>query len=135
MADDLTLKVVTPFGIIYENKVRSCAVPGHLGQFQVLRNHAPMISLINIGRIRIEEDGGKEKLVSTSGGYFEVRDNQIKVIVESAEDANKIDVERAKAAKERAEKRIASDDKDVDIDRARYALARAINRMKTARLK
>lgn len=134
MADDLTLKVVTPFGKIYENKVRSCAVPGHLGQFQVLRNHAPMISLVNIGRIRIEESEGRTKLMSTSGGYFEVMDNQIKVIVESAEDADKIDVERAKAAKARAEKRLASEGKDIDFDRARYALERAINRIKAARI-
>ena len=69
--------------------------------------------------------------ISTSTGFLEVNQNQINVVVESSEWAKDIDIDRAKAAKERAEKRI-RDKENIDLLRAEAALARAVNRIKTA---
>lgn len=130
---DLFLEIITPFGIIYEGAVKNCSIPGVVAPFQVLKNHAPMIALIEIGVIKVEDLSGREFFLASAGGICEIDQNTIRLIVESAEMSDTIDVLRAKEAKERAEKRIKSKDTDVDIDRARLALLRAINRLKVSR--
>lgn len=132
---DLLLEIVTPFGITYEGAVKNCSIPGVVAPFQVLKNHAPMVSLIEIGVIKIEELSGREFYLATGGGICEIDQNKIRIIVESAEFSDTIDILRAKEAKERAEKRIKSKDADVDIDRSRLALLRAINRLKISQLR
>jgi F-type H+-transporting ATPase subunit epsilon len=134
MAEVLKLEIVTPFGITFSQPVESCVLPGEHGQFQVLTQHAPLISLIKIGAIRVTDNHANQRYLATSGGYCEVKDNKIRVIVESAEPADKINVERAEAARKRAEKRIGAKSPDVDIARAEMALKRALNRLKIARL-
>lgn len=130
---NLFLEIVTPFGRTYQSEITSCTVPGALGQFQILKDHASMLALVNIGLIKIEGTSGKTVYLATSGGFCEVEKNKIRVIVESAELSDKIDVERAKEAKERAEKRLEQKNEDLDYDRVRLALARALNRLKIAR--
>lgn len=135
MASELKLELVTPFGRKYSNKITSCKIPGALGQFQALKNHAAFISLVEGGLIKIEEPDGKEIYLATSGGYCEINKNQVKVIVESAEFAFDIDLTRAEASKKRAEQRISIKAADVDVERAKLALARATNRIKVAQLR
>lgn len=132
MAEELQLEIVTPFGITYSEKVNNCVLPGEDGQFQVLNQHAPLISLIKIGAIRITELDDKNRYLATSGGYCEIKDNIIRVIVESAESAEDIDITRAETAKERAEERLEIKDQEIDPKRAEMALARALNRLKIA---
>ncbi len=134
MAMELTLKIVTPFGQIFEGEVASCSLPGVDGHFQVLPFHADLVSLLDIGPIKLQLKNNSEKWLASSGGYCEVRDNQLKIIVESAEFAEKIDIKRAQAALERAQKRLKSHDSNVDVDRAKMALLRALNRIKVAQL-
>ena len=135
MASELELKIVTPFGKKYEDKIKSCVVPGALGQFQLLKDHAAMISAVEVGLIRIEAEDGSTINLATSGGFCEVKDNRIKAIVESAEFSDQIDTERAEKAKARAEERIAAKSADVDVDRAKIALARALNRLRIAQFR
>lgn len=132
---DLHVEIVTPFGLSYQADVKSCNIPGSLGQFQVLKNHAAMLSLVNIGSIKIEETTGDVKNLATSGGFCEIDKNEVRIIVESAELADTINVERAKDARERAEKRLRQKTNDSDMDRSRLALARAFNRLKIAKLR
>jgi F-type H+-transporting ATPase subunit epsilon len=132
---DLNLEIVTPFGQTYSEKVKSCTVPGALGKFQVLKDHASMLSLVNVGLIKIVEDSGKIRNLSTSGGFCEIDKNEIQIIVESAEFSDTIDVKRAKDAKERAEKRLQSKTTEIDEERAKLALVRALNRLKIAQLR
>lgn len=132
---DLHVEIVTPFGLSYQADVNSCIIPGALGQFQVLKNHAGMLSIVNIGPIKIEEATGKTKFLATSGGFCEIDKNKVRIIVESAELADSINVERAKDARDRAEKRLERKKDDSDLDRVRLALARAFNRLKVAKLR
>ncbi len=134
MATELTIQIVTPFGRIFEGEIASCSLPGADGHFQVLPLHADLVSLLEIGPIKLQLKDKSEKWLASGGGYCEVKDNQLKVMVESAEFAEKIDLERAQAALKRAEKRLKSPDSNTDINRAKMALARALNRIKVAQL-
>ena len=129
MNTGLQLEIVTPFGKTFTQEVSSCTVPGTKGLFQVLKNHAPVISNVDVGTIKIQDLEKSEIFIATGGGFCEVRSNSIKIIVESAETSDSIDVNRALKAKERAEKRLGSKAGEIDEVRAQLALIRAINRI------
>jgi len=78
------------------------------------------------------QQGGKFFKVAVSGGFMEVKNSRVVVLADTAERADQIDVERAKAAKQRAEQRLASRGSEVDIARAEIALQKALNRIKAA---
>ena len=124
----LHIDVVTPRGLVYSGDIKSCVAPGAEGEFCILENHTALLSVLRIGILRLEWEGGK-KILAASGGFLEVNNNRISVMVETAEWAEDIDVERARAAVERARKRILQH-QDIDIPRAKLALARALNRLK-----
>lgn len=127
-----TLEIVSPERVIFSGQATAVSLPGSMGGFQVLFNHAPLLSSLVVGQMKIQDAGGKEVVYATSGGFAEVRDNVVTVIVESAERADQIDVARAEQAKERASRRLRERQADVDIVRAEAALARATNRLKVA---
>lgn len=128
----LNIEVFTPSKAVYNNKAVSVTVPGAQGSFQILFNHAPILSSLDIGKVKIEEEDGKKLDFATGGGTVEVIKNKILLLVESFENHKEIDVERAKLAKERAQKRLKkeSDEENIDMMRAEIALKRAINRLK-----
>ncbi len=132
MAAEIQVEIVTPFGKVYHTEADSCIIPGALGQFQIMKDHASMIAAVEIGAITVNLNGDEIQRIATSGGFCEVKDNNVSVMLESAELDKNIDVERARSAKARAEERLSSDDADIDYDRARLALARALNRLKIA---
>jgi F-type H+-transporting ATPase subunit epsilon len=124
------MEVITPNGILFSGEVVSCTMPGIRGKFQILNNHADLLVLLDVGEIKIRFID-KERSMATSGGMVEVKTNKTNIILETAEWADEIDIERAKAAKERAEKRLVDKD-NIDYARAELALARACNRIKIA---
>ncbi|MGB2869940.1 MAG: F0F1 ATP synthase subunit epsilon [Bacteroidota bacterium] len=127
------LEIVTPRKTVVSAEVESFSAPGVMGGFQVLRSHAPMLASLKVGEIKVLGADGKEARYATSGGFVEVRDNKVVALVETAERSDEIDVDRANAAKTRAEKRLAEKKLETDIDRARAALSRAVNRLRIAR--
>ena len=126
------LEIVTPKKIIYSGEVQSFTAPGVVGSFQVLYNHAPLLSAIGVGEVKLRDTQGNEVCYATSGGFVDVVKNNVTMLAETAERADEIDVDRAQAAKERAAKRLADRTAETNIDRARVALTRAINRLKIA---
>ncbi|MFO7761701.1 MAG: F0F1 ATP synthase subunit epsilon [Thermodesulfobacteriota bacterium] len=127
------LEVVTPQGaIVSEDVVQVCA-KGDGGDFCALANHAPFLSTIKPGALSYMVDNNRHNLM-VSQGFSEVSENKITFLVESGEKAEKIDVERAKAAKERAERRLAEakQREDINTARAMAALQRALARIKAA---
>lgn len=128
---DFFVEIITPSKCAYKGQVRSITVPGTLGNFQILFNHAPLLSSLEIGRINIEDTTGQKLEYTTGGGTIEVKENKVLVLADSVESAEEIDIERAKRAFERAKERLANRGKgDIDILRAELALQRSINRMK-----
>jgi F-type H+-transporting ATPase subunit epsilon len=133
MADKiLQLEIVTPRRVVFKGEVTSFSAPGVVGGFQVLYNHAPLLSSLKIGEVKIKEASGTEFHYAISGGFVEVRENHILLLAETAERTDEIDAERAKASRDRAQKRMAEKKSDIDFERARLALYRALNRLKIA---
>jgi F-type H+-transporting ATPase subunit epsilon len=78
------LEIITPDSTIYTGKVRSVRVPGIKGSFQVLRDHAPIISTLGSGEVRIIDDQAKEIIFNVDGGVIEVKMNRIILLAETA---------------------------------------------------
>ncbi|MGI6713136.1 MAG: F0F1 ATP synthase subunit epsilon [Bacillota bacterium] len=128
----IKFEVVTPERVVLSLDIESVIVPGALGYLGVLPNHAPLITGLKVGVISYNKDGVKRKM-AVSGGFMEVVDNKVVVLADTAELGEKIDVARAQAAKERAEKRLAERSSDLDIARAEFALKRALSRLEAAK--
>ncbi|HAL57315.1 MAG TPA: F0F1 ATP synthase subunit epsilon [Bacteroidetes bacterium] len=126
------LEIVTPKKVAFSAEVTSFSAPGVVGGFQVLRSHAPLLSNIAIGEVKVTDANGVEHRYATSGGFVEVHENKVVMLAETAERADEIDTTRAHAARERARNRIDSKKVETDIERARLALYRALNRLKVA---
>ncbi len=126
------LEIIAPNRVVFEGEATSVSAPGTLGGFQVLFNHAPLLSSLDVGPLKVKNTEGADTVYATGGGYLEVKDNKVLVLVESAERPEEIDVERARTARERAENRLRSHDPSLDQVRAELALARALNRLRLA---
>jgi F-type H+-transporting ATPase subunit epsilon len=98
------------------------------GELGILPGHIPMVAPLQIGAVRLK-NGNVTELVAVSGGFLEVRPEQVTILAQSAERSEVIDVERAKQAKNRAESRLNASKEDIDFRRAELALRRAMNRI------
>jgi len=126
---ELNLEIITPDKPIFNEVIESVTIPGTMGNFQILKNHAPLISTFDVGVVNIKSSG-KLNYFSTSGGTVEVNNNKVLVLADSIEPIDQIDLDRAEKAKERAEERLKrKHEKDMDEERAVIALKRAINRI------
>jgi len=134
MAGTIKLEIVTPEKIVVQEDVQIVAAPGVLGEFGVLTGHTPFMTSLKTGTIRFTDANGSPDCVFVSDGFAEALPNQVTVLAESAERRCDIDVGRAKAALERAEKRLEADRarEDIDFVRARAALERALVRIRLA---
>ena len=133
MADkSFKLEIITPKKIVFSGDVISFSAPGVMGGFQVLRSHAPLLSSIAIGEVKLVDVSGTEIRYATSGGFVEVHENKVMLLAETAERSDEIDVQRAESARDRARTRLKEKVEETDIDRARLALFRAMNRLKVA---
>jgi len=125
------LEIVTPDRKFFEDEVEMVIVRGKEGDIGILKNRTPLVTPLDIGRIKIKQNG-KVREAAIASGYVEVAKNKTTIITDSAEWPEEIDVERALAAKERAEKRL-KDRESIDTLRAEIALKKALNRISIAR--
>ena len=102
MAETLRLRVVTPQRLLLDEEADEVTAPGTVGEFGVLPNHITFLSSLEPGRLTYRR-GGQVRTLVVSGGFAEVVDNVMTVLADSAEFANEIDVERARAALRAAE--------------------------------
>jgi F-type H+-transporting ATPase subunit epsilon len=134
MAGTIRLEVVTPEKIVVSEEAQIVMAPGVLGEFGVLIGHTPFLTALKNGVVRFNDPKGDEHSIFISGGFAEVLPSQVTILAESAERRRDIDVERARAALERAQKRLAEmrTKEEIDFARAQAALQRAILRLKIA---
>ncbi len=124
--------VVTPDGTVFDGEVNMISVRTIEGELGILPRHLPLVTPLDIGPVRLKQDG-KVQLIALSGGFMEVRGDEVNVLAESAELPSDIDITRARAAKERAERRLQEAKKEnIDFRRAELALKRALNRLDVA---
>ena len=132
MAEKMKLEIVTPYSKVLDELVDEVTATGKMGEFGILPGHAPFLTSLNIGELCYKKDGLTVSM-ALNWGYFEVQDDKIIVLVETAERSDEIDLERAKAALGRAEdalKKLTSEDKQFKVYEA--ALERALIRMQVA---
>ena len=132
MAEKIKLEMVTPYKRVLSEEVDEVTAPGSIGEFGVLPDHTSLLTTLKIGDLSYKQDG-KTFHVAVNWGYVEVEDDIMTVLVETAEPADQIDVERAKKALLRAEealKTLSSEDKKFKIMEA--ALERAMIRVQVA---
>lgn len=122
------LEIVTPDKEFFSGEVDMVIVRGVEGDLAVLKNRAPLVTPLAIGKITIKT-GEKKRIAAVAGGYIKVTKEKTTIVADAAEWPEEIDVERAKKAKERAEKRLKSRPDGLDVARAEVALKRAINRL------
>ena len=127
----LHLSVVTPERALIDEEVDEVQVPGLEGYLGILPGHAPLFSELAIGELSYV-DAGRTYSIFLAGGFVEVLDNQVRILADAAERAADIDLERAEAARARAEERIARPGEDLDYPRAQAALQRAQGRIRVA---
>ncbi|HEX5682277.1 MAG TPA: F0F1 ATP synthase subunit epsilon [Desulfobacterales bacterium] len=134
MAGTIRLEVVTPEKIVVSEEAQIVMAPGVLGEFGVLIGHTPFLTALKNGAVRFNDAKGDEHSLFVSGGFAEVLPDQVTILAESAERRRDIDVERARKALERAQKRLAEarSKEEVDFTRAQAALQRAILRLRIA---
>jgi F-type H+-transporting ATPase subunit epsilon len=126
------LEIVTPEQILFKDEVQFLVAPAVEGELGVLRNHAPLVAALKIGVLRYKDAQNKEQKIAMSGGFMEVVDNTARVLSETAEHGYEIDVLRAKAAAERARRRLTQRDENINYSRAQLAMQRAIARLRAA---
>jgi F-type H+-transporting ATPase subunit epsilon len=127
------LEIVTPERQVLAQDVTSLVAPGVEGYLGVLADHAPLMCELAMGEISIVDTDGQETHIAISGGFMEVKENTVRILADTAERAEEIDLARAQEAVKRAEDRLRERMTDVDLTRAEVALKRAINRLRVAR--
>ncbi len=132
MADELMLQIVTPERVIFSDKVEEVTLPGTEGEFGVLLGHASLLSSLKFGELNFTKNNQKTYF-AINAGYVEVTPEKVTVLVETAEQSDVIDKQRAKKAKEIAEQKLAKLTKDdEEYEGVKKALERADVRLKIA---
>jgi F-type H+-transporting ATPase subunit epsilon len=131
MRTKLNVEIVTHDGVAYQGEVDGLVAPGTDGYFGLLPRHAPMIAELGVGGLRLRR-GNQWEHFALAGGILHVRDGAVVIMADSIEKAEQIDVERARAAVERARQRLGSRPPGIDLHRAELAMMRAMNRLQVA---
>ncbi len=128
----LKVEIVTAERLVYsEEGVDRLIVPGVEGELGVLTLHAPLLTMIQPGVMRIVKEGDEVDRAIT-GGFISVRDTRVTILADSAERAEEIDEVRAEEARRRAQRLLEEREAEVDLAQAEASLRRALVRIKTA---
>ena len=128
----IQLEIVTPERLVYEDEVDSVNVPGIEGELGILPHHAPLLSILGFGELRIRK-GGAEESFAIVGGFVQVRPDKVVVMAETADLAAEIDLEKAQEARREAERALETGySEGADLSAARAALQTALMRIRVA---
>ena len=130
--DSFVVEIVTPIRVVNQENVKYLRCPGIDGSFGVMKNHRNSVIALDVGEIKIETNNDVE-WYATSGGFVEILDNKVELLLESVERANEIDVKRASGALERANLRRKNTKEPIDNMRLEASLLRALNRLKVSK--
>jgi F-type H+-transporting ATPase subunit epsilon len=128
----LLLEIVTPERLAYQDEVDSVVLPGSEGELGVLPHHAPLVSTLGAGELRLRK-GGEEESFAIMGGFLQVLPDKVVVMAEMADMASEIDLEKAQEARRKAEQALESGYVEgADLSAARAALQVALIRIRVA---
>ena len=128
----LLLEIVTPERLAFSEEVDSVQVPGIEGELGILPHHAPLVSMLGVGELRIRR-GGTEESFAIVGGFLQVRPDKVVVMAETADLASEIDLGKAEEARREAERALESGyHEGADLSAARAQLQAALMRLRVA---
>lgn len=127
----LKLEIVTAERVVYSDEVDLVVAPGIEGEMALLPSHAPLMTMLQPGELIVRK-GGEDDSIFVSGGFFELMNDKITILADSAERAEEIDLSRAEEAKRRAEEKKELRSVDIDLARAEAALRRSMMRLMVA---
>ncbi len=125
------LLIITPRRKVFDDAVELLSVVTTAGQLGILANHTPLLTIMKTGPMHIKTNK-KTLYYAVSGGVLSVQKNQTILLVDAIEQAEEIDVTRAREALKRAEERLKMKNEKIDFTRAKTALAKALNRIQVA---
>lgn len=128
MAKMIRLQIMTPTRTILDEDVESLILTTTEGDMGIFYDHEPVVALLGYKQLAYKQEG-KKKYATTMGGFVEVTKDRVTILTDASELQDEIDLERAKKAKERAEKRLADKGEGIDYLRAEIALKKAITRI------
>lgn len=126
-----SLQIITPRGVYFNQEVQSLTIKLSSGYRTILKGHTPLIGSLAYAPMHLVNDGKTEEF-AIHGGAINVTKEKVSVVCNAIERKSEIDLDRAKRAKERAEKRLKEKDPNIDIKRAQLALQRALIRVELA---
>jgi F-type H+-transporting ATPase subunit epsilon len=136
MPPTFQLQVATQQGLVLSDEVAAVVAPGAEGYLGILAHHAPLVTEIGVGELKVTHPDDSVSYYAVAGGILEVLDNRVLFLADTAEESEQIDIERAREAQQRAARRLegaaAEDVSQLDLERARVALMRALNRLHVA---
>jgi F-type H+-transporting ATPase subunit epsilon len=128
----LQLEIVTPEKLAYEGEVDSVQLPGSEGELGILPHHAPLISALGAGELRLRK-GNEDEFFAIVGGFLQVLPDKVVVMAETADIASEIDLEKAQEARRQAEQALESGFVEgADLATARASLQTALLRIRVA---
>ena len=125
------LEIVTVERVVFSDDVNVVVAWGVEGQLGILPHHTPLMTMLQPGELLIKK-GGEEQYLAISGGFLEVRPDQVVILADACERAEEIDVARAEEAKQHAEEILKTRPNAADTAAAETALQRSIARLKVA---
>ena len=128
----MKLEIVSAEKNIYSDDVRGVVAPSIEGEIAILDNHAPLLTSLQPGEVRIIQDGSEDTYIYLSGGFIEVLGNQVTILADAAERVEEIDEEKVKEAIKQAEEKISSNQSDIDLANAVASIRRDQVRLRIA---
>ena len=127
------LSIVTPEKVVYDADIRSLTAPGTDGYLGILSHHAPIITALKPGKVEFRDAEDQLHSLAVTVGFLEVSANKATILADAVEEADKIDIARAREAYRREKARLVSaggGETDIDLPSCRAAIDRAANRIK-----
>ncbi len=128
------LELVTPERLLFSEDVQSIRAPGVDGSLGVLAGHAPLLTELTTGLIKVTLTDGSEAFIATSGGFLQVNKDKVIILADTAELSEEIDVERARTAAAKARQLLEVPGSNIDAEELRVAIERAQNRIRVAQM-
>jgi F-type H+-transporting ATPase subunit epsilon len=128
---EMRLEIVTAERVVYSEDVSVLVAPGIDGELAILPRHAPLLTMLKPGEIRVVKDG-EDSFMSVSGGFMEVLGNKVTILADTAEHVEEIDMQRAEEALRKAQEGVAVSASAMDLERALASMRRSQARIKVA---
>ena len=128
------LELVTPERLLFSEEVQAIRAPGVEGSLGVQAGHAPLLTELITGLIKVTLADGREAYIATSGGFLQVNKEKVIILADTAELSEEIDIERAKASAAKARQLLEVPGSNIDAEELRLSVERAQNRIRVAQM-